>query len=99
MTTTIDSSRCVLHDGKGIIYYVDIMYDDTDVDLTNDVVEGLEVVLTEDFYSVYEGGKCFDHDMTEDVLSAIMSHLQDQDFTEDVLQHEYHTREPNFEMP
>ena len=42
MKTIIDSSRSMKYGDEMIIFYVEIHYDDIDVDLTNDTVDGME---------------------------------------------------------
>ena len=43
MKKTIDSSRTVWHKNEMIVFYVEIDYDDDDVDLNNNTVDGIEV--------------------------------------------------------
>lgn len=99
MKTIIDSSRSMKYGDEMIIFYVEIEYDDTDVDLTNDTVEGMEVHIDGDVYSTCENGKVFTHDMTEEVLEAIEGYIDEDDFIQDVLAYEYDKREPNIHYP
>lgn len=99
MKTIIDSSRSMKYGDEMIIFYVEIEYDDANVDLTNDTVEGMEVHIDGDFYSTFENGKVFTHDMTEEVLEAIENYIDEDDFIQDVLSYEYDKREPNIHYP
>jgi hypothetical protein len=99
MKTIIDSSRSMKYGDEMIIFYVEVEYDDANVDLTNDTVEGMEVHIDGDVYSTFENGKVFTHDMTEEVLEAIENYIDEDDFIQDVLDYEYDKREPNIHYP
>ena len=99
MKTIIDSSRSMKYKDEWIAFYVEIHYDDIDVDLTNDTVESMKVYIDEDVYSTFHDGKVFNHDMTKEVLEAIESYIDEDDFIQDVLDYEYDKREPNIHYP
>ena len=101
MKKTIDSSRTVKYKNEMIVFYVEIDYDDDDVDLNNNTVEGMDVRIDEDIYSIfdYKNGGIFNHEMTEEVLDTIKSHMHEYDFIEDVLMYEADNREPNIHYP
>jgi len=99
MLTVIDVSRQIIYEGRAIIFYLEIEYDDVDVNLSNDTVGEFSVTLEEEIYSTYEDGKLLMHDMTMDVLDAINDFIEGEDFAQDILQYEHDNREPNFEMP
>jgi len=99
MKKTIDSSRTVEYKNQMIVFYVEIDYDD--VDLNNNTAEGLEVRIDDDIYSIfdYKNGGIFNHKMTKEVLDAIESHMHEYDFIEDVLMFEADNIEPNIHFP
>ena len=99
MKTIIDSSRSMKYGDEMIVFYVEIHYDDIDVDLTNNTVDGIEVSIDDDIYSTYENGVVFTHDMTKEIYEVIESHMHEYDFIEDVLMYEADNREPNIHYP
>lgn len=99
MITNIDVSRQINYKGQTIIFYLEIEYDDIDVNLHDDTVGEFNVILEKDIYSTYENGKLLTHKMTIEILNAINDFIENEYFIQDILQYEYDNREPNFEMP
>ena len=50
MITNIDVSRQINYKGQTIIFYLEIEYDDIDVNLHNDTVGEFNVILEKDIY-------------------------------------------------
>jgi len=99
MLTVIDVSRQIIYEGRAISFYLEIEYDDVDVNLSNDTVGEHIATLEEDIYFTYENGKPLMHDMSIEIFNAISDFMEAEDFSQDILQYEHDNREPNFEMP
>ena len=85
MITNIDVSRQINYKGQTIIFYLEIEYDDIDVNLHNDTVGEFNVILEKDIYSTYENGKLFTHKMTIEILNAINDFIENEYFNWEIM--------------